>query len=209
MTAGTLSHRYAPVLRAVLALPQSLGIIGGRPMQSHYFVGCAGGRLLYLDPHTVQPALRRASPDVRSCHCPVVRLRALRLRQSARSAYSARACFVIRRGVRRHSARCTSSFGEVYVVIRRGERLHSARLCAHGGAHFSQVIGSMPLLEIDPSLALGFLCPDAASFADMCARLGELFEGAGEYALFSIADAAPEILGQGGPADCDDDDEDW
>jgi len=48
---------YVPFLQGLLKLPQSLGIIGGRPRKSFYFVGYQQDKLLYLDPHEVQPAL--------------------------------------------------------------------------------------------------------------------------------------------------------
>uniref|UniRef100_A0A7N6F8R3 Cysteine protease n=1 Tax=Anabas testudineus TaxID=64144 RepID=A0A7N6F8R3_ANATE len=38
-------------------LPQSLGVIGGKPNSAHYFIGFVGEELIYLDPHTTQPAV--------------------------------------------------------------------------------------------------------------------------------------------------------
>ena len=36
-------------------------MVGGKPRSAHYFAGVtASGRLLYLDPHSVQPALSGA-----------------------------------------------------------------------------------------------------------------------------------------------------
>ncbi|KAE8131147.1 putative cysteine protease atg4 [Aspergillus pseudotamarii] len=48
---------YWDGLKAVLQLPQSIGIAGGRPSASHYFIGTQGSHLFYLDPHTTRPAL--------------------------------------------------------------------------------------------------------------------------------------------------------
>ena len=50
---------YLPQLRAVLALPQSIGIVGGSPGRSVYFVGCQQDALIFLDPHQVG---RRGGP---------------------------------------------------------------------------------------------------------------------------------------------------
>ena len=49
------------------------GILGGKPRAAHYFVGVtATQRLLYLDPHSVQPALHcetaDAAADAATCH---------------------------------------------------------------------------------------------------------------------------------------------
>ena len=37
--------------------PQSVGIAGGRPSSSYYFVGSQADNLFYLDPHNTRPAI--------------------------------------------------------------------------------------------------------------------------------------------------------
>ncbi|KAL2841253.1 hypothetical protein BJY01DRAFT_14370 [Aspergillus pseudoustus] len=49
---------YWDGLKAMLQFPQSVGIAGGRPSASHYFVGVQGSHFFYLDPHTTRPATR-------------------------------------------------------------------------------------------------------------------------------------------------------
>jgi cysteine protease ATG4 len=48
---------YFELLERVMRWPQCIGVIGGRPNSSFYFVGVGDGELFYLDPHCVQPAL--------------------------------------------------------------------------------------------------------------------------------------------------------
>jgi len=55
-----LNPRYCEQLRALLAWPQSCGLLGGRPSSSLLFVGAQGGHVLFLDPHEVQ--------EVRACN---------------------------------------------------------------------------------------------------------------------------------------------
>ncbi|KAF2144700.1 uncharacterized protein K452DRAFT_306482 [Aplosporella prunicola CBS 121167] len=66
---------YWEALKASLQMPQSIGIAGGRPTQSHYFVGTQGSYFFYLDPHTTRTYLPHhsdpsayTSEDVDSCH---------------------------------------------------------------------------------------------------------------------------------------------
>ncbi|PGH16079.1 hypothetical protein AJ80_05294 [Polytolypa hystricis UAMH7299] len=48
---------YWEALKSVLKCPQSVGIAGGRPSSSHYFVGVQGSHFFYLDPHHTRPAI--------------------------------------------------------------------------------------------------------------------------------------------------------
>lgn len=66
---------YLEALAATLQMEQSVGIAGGRPSSSHYFVGTQGQRLFYLDPHHPRSALPyRLDPkdytaeELDSCH---------------------------------------------------------------------------------------------------------------------------------------------
>ncbi|ORY67052.1 uncharacterized protein BCR38DRAFT_482697 [Pseudomassariella vexata] len=48
---------YWEALVASLQMKQSIGIAGGRPSSSHYFIGVQGLNFFYLDPHNTRPAL--------------------------------------------------------------------------------------------------------------------------------------------------------
>ena len=71
-----LNPVYLPELCATLGMPQSVGVVGGRPASSLYFVGFQGESVLFLDPHQVQAA---ACDDVdwATFRCDVLRTMAL------------------------------------------------------------------------------------------------------------------------------------
>nr|XP_019048884.1 hypothetical protein I302_02663 [Kwoniella bestiolae CBS 10118]OCF27814.1 hypothetical protein I302_02663 [Kwoniella bestiolae CBS 10118] len=48
---------YYESIKALFAFPQSVGIAGGRPSSSYYFVGSQANSLFYLDPHLTRPAI--------------------------------------------------------------------------------------------------------------------------------------------------------
>lgn len=52
---NTIEESYIPVLKSFLSSPLSLGIIGGKPNLSLYFIGFQKDDLILLDPHQVQP----------------------------------------------------------------------------------------------------------------------------------------------------------
>ncbi|KAK2628888.1 hypothetical protein QTJ16_001991 [Diplocarpon rosae] len=66
---------YWEALKSSLQIPQSIGVAGGQPSSSHYFIGVQGQYFFYLDPHQTRPALplpdnvEDYSPeDIDSCH---------------------------------------------------------------------------------------------------------------------------------------------
>ncbi|KAF9321897.1 Cysteine protease atg4b [Podila horticola] len=71
-----LTEKYSNNLKKLFELPQFLGIAGGRPGRSLYFVACQGNELFYFDPHFVKP--RATQEELNQCpaasyHCNVVR----------------------------------------------------------------------------------------------------------------------------------------
>lgn len=77
---------YWEALIAALQMTQSVGIAGGRPSSSHYFVGSQGHFLFYLDPHHTRKALpyhtditEYTKEDIDTCHTS--RLRRIHVRE--------------------------------------------------------------------------------------------------------------------------------
>ncbi|KAH9947064.1 peptidase family C54-domain-containing protein [Amylocystis lapponica] len=48
---------YYDTIKAFYTLPQSVGIAGGRPSSSYYFLGAQADSLFYFDPHHARPAV--------------------------------------------------------------------------------------------------------------------------------------------------------
>uniref|UniRef100_A0A8C7IFI3 Cysteine protease n=1 Tax=Oncorhynchus kisutch TaxID=8019 RepID=A0A8C7IFI3_ONCKI len=74
-----INKAYIETLKQCFQLPQSLGVIGGKPNSAHYFIGYVGEELIYLDPHTTQPAVEpcedsQVPDDTYHCQHPPCRM---------------------------------------------------------------------------------------------------------------------------------------
>ncbi len=76
MRLGTdvLNEAYGALIRAALASPLSVGIVGGRPSRAFYIVGFQEAALLFLDPHILQPALLDVDQSVARGECHTERV---------------------------------------------------------------------------------------------------------------------------------------
>uniref|UniRef100_A0A8C9VX70 Cysteine protease n=1 Tax=Scleropages formosus TaxID=113540 RepID=A0A8C9VX70_SCLFO len=74
-----INEAYMETLKHCFMFPQSLGVIGGKPNSAHYFIGFVGEELIYLDPHTTQPAVEpsddgQVPDDTYHCQHPPCRM---------------------------------------------------------------------------------------------------------------------------------------
>ena len=79
---GQVNTEYYEAVKFFLRLPQSAGIIGGRPKSALYFVGYQGDSLIFLDPHYVQ---KTCGSDCTSPSYTCTRANLLRLKDAESS----------------------------------------------------------------------------------------------------------------------------
>lgn len=119
-----LNPIYIEPIKKIFEIPQTLGIMGGKPKSSLYFVGYQDNEVLYLDPHTVQKSTAKSlNHNYKSFHCSTPR--------------------------------------------------------------------KMKISDVDPSMALGFLCQDRSDFEEFC-RHAQVFSQM-ENPLMSVQKERPTM----------------
>jgi len=171
---------YKEPLKACLSMKQSVGMIGGTPNHAHYFVGHVGESLFFLDPHTTQAAVdleevaafydaeehvqvlgedERDSPELTSRTEPAWNHLAedSAIKSNSPPAKVPKSNFAVT------SVQSTSS----PKVVRGDETYHSP------------LPERMKIMDLDPSVAVGFYCHDEADFKDLLEQFESSILGKG------------------------------
>ncbi|KAF5889216.1 cysteine protease ATG4A, partial [Clarias magur] len=72
MGINSINPIYIQALKECFKMPQSCGVLGGKPNLAYYFIGFIDDELIYLDPHTTQSAVDSETDIVvndQSYHC--------------------------------------------------------------------------------------------------------------------------------------------
>ncbi|KAM9451564.1 cysteine protease ATG4A isoform 2-T2 [Clarias gariepinus] len=72
MGINSINPIYIQTLKECFKMPQSCGVLGGKPNLAFYFIGFINDELIYLDPHTTQSAVDSETDlmvDDQSYHC--------------------------------------------------------------------------------------------------------------------------------------------
>ncbi|KAH9491694.1 Cysteine protease atg4d [Bulinus truncatus] len=70
-----INEIYIPCIKSLLSHSNCMGIIGGKPKHSLYFLGWQDDKLIYLDPHLCHDAIDTSEPNfkIESFHCSTPR----------------------------------------------------------------------------------------------------------------------------------------
>ncbi|XP_067280852.1 cysteine protease ATG4A [Pseudorasbora parva] len=72
MGINSINPVYIQAFKECFKMPQSCGVLGGKPNLAYYFIGFIDDELIYLDPHTTQQAVdfeSGSAVDDQSYHC--------------------------------------------------------------------------------------------------------------------------------------------
>ncbi|BGO99996.1 Cysteine protease atg4 [Rhodotorula toruloides] len=156
---------YYEAIKGIFRLPQSVGIAGGRPSSSYYFVGAQANSLFYIDPHHPRPAVPLVLPPDDSL---VRAAQHLPLTPSTADTPA------------KESARQLDDF------------LLAAYPDAAWATYHTDKVRKCALSSLDPSMLLGFLVEDERDWQDFRLRVQELSQASSP--IFAIAPSPPSWM---------------
>eukprot|EP00744_Colponema_vietnamica_P020550 GILI01029223.1.p1 GENE.GILI01029223.1~~GILI01029223.1.p1 ORF type:complete len:234 (-),score=50.15 GILI01029223.1:96-797(-) len=168
-----------------MQLPQCIGMIGGKPRFSLYFVGFQGEDLIYLDPHFVQPSFN-------------VGLGHQKKEKGANSNKTSPSASFSSRGGRAPpsasaSPASSSSTPSSSSSVADPSALLASLTLETLSSHRCTKPRKIPLCRVDPSLAIGFYIKDEADFVDFSRRLKEAQSGSSYAETFiTLMETTPD-----------------
>ncbi|KAK4702472.1 cysteine protease ATG4, partial [Phenoliferia sp. Uapishka_3] len=188
-------------LQAIFSFPQSVGIAGGRPSSSYYFVGAQANSLFYIDPHHPRPCIPLQSPP------PDLFAPAQSLPLS--SAFPPRGHAISDSFITVVPDSPTTPVQNYYGDQGRlSDFFEEAYSDASLRTYHTEKVRKMALTSLDPSMLVGFLVRDEADWEDFSSRVRVLSQA--HKPIFSIADSPPawmrRSLGSGAQSSTDESD---
>ncbi|KAF7368158.1 hypothetical protein MVEN_00134800 [Mycena venus] len=201
---------YYETIKLLYTFPQSVGIAGGRPSSSYYFVGVQGDGLFYLDPHHSRPAVplrwlaaepapsipRPPASPSHGHHSYTSTHSHERRSLSPEAAYARGGSTSPESGHGHGFARGGSLSPELVLPV---DLQPAGAMSPTEETYFAQAystaemrtfhcerVRKMPLSGLDPSMLLGFVVRDEAEWVDLRRRVKEL-----PRTIFAIADEPP------------------
>jgi cysteine protease ATG4 len=194
---GLIIHLH----QTLYTYPQSVGIAGGRPSSSYYFVGSQADSLFYLDPHHARPAVPPRNPGENTLNAPTERpgssLSVAREPTSPRStrtnvtgsSFSSHAPSSPSPLQQQHSTSSTSTrdtswsssadlhsreMGVKSVLDMTDEQVLELYSDVELKTYHCDRVRKMPLSGLDPSMLIGFLVKTEADWKDLRHRIAEV-----------------------------------
>lgn len=152
--------------QAIFQFPQSMGIAGGRPSSSYYFVGTQANSLFYIDPHHPRPSIPLRNPPA-DLFAPAQSLSLSMNSFSDGSPIEERKDSV---------ASGDSLFPSAPLSERErlGEFLVEAYSDSALRSYHTEKVRKMSVASLDPSMLLGFLIQDEEDWEDFALRVREV-----------------------------------
>jgi hypothetical protein len=177
-----MNESYIPTLKETFHFPQSLGVIGGKPRASYYFIGYQDDYVYYLDPHTIQPAVPLSKIDVAGTEFDTGGPGNAEKEKEKEKEKD------------HHALHEGNGDGDDDGF----DDAHNEGGPKEGGIQWLRKIyhcvvpQRLPLMEIDPSLSLAFYCRTEEDLRDFCKRSQRL--NMQLMTVYNIVDKTPDYL---------------
>ena len=158
-----LNEVYVDSLKMFLEIETCLGIIGGKPKHSLYFVGYQGEKVIYLDPHFCQPTVNVFSNSEKKLSSSLTQL----------------------------SASLTSkhSYDDTCLTTSSMSSSSDFDLFDNSSFHCGNP-SKVAFTKLDPSIAIGFYCKTLSDLNELCDLVKETSINDKVYPIFGVSEGS-------------------
>ncbi|PIC54788.1 hypothetical protein B9Z55_003895 [Caenorhabditis nigoni] len=166
----SINDCYLPAIQEFFKLPQCVGIIGGKPNLAHYFVGIAGTKLFYLDPHYCRPKTSKFFVEKEQ-------------QQSSGDSTPEKVEKIDDNG-----------FHELEDLEPLPSQTSDVYTKMNDSTYHCQMMQWMEYDSIDPSLALALFCETREEFENLCGELQKTTLASSNPPMFEFLEKRPKYL---------------
>jgi len=210
---------YVNGLKTCLSLPQTRGLLGGRPNHALYILGFVENQVIYLDPHITQPFVDLDNWHLLSSQLNQSEASLAETNQSATSKtttmdQSEEENLLVNQSPADRSETTTISDSATNMETDSSNRLQFEDVSVAGQHVDLQELveredrsyhvtrpGRIEIDQLDPSLSLAFLCRTEEDFDNLCIELQEQLLSKEQTPLFEILSERPAHMYPHTPCD--------
>uniref|UniRef100_A0A8R1E197 Cysteine protease n=2 Tax=Caenorhabditis japonica TaxID=281687 RepID=A0A8R1E197_CAEJA len=158
---------YLSAIQEFFQLPQSVGIIGGRPNHALYFIGISGTKLFYLDPHYCRTKTEKTAKMYGE---------------------------IQKTSEGEKTGKNDDAFSHLEELEPLPSQTSDVYTKMDDSTYHCQMMLWMEYENVDPSLALAFFCETRQDFDDLCSSLQTKTLPSSSPPMFEFLDKRPKYL---------------
>ena len=174
-----LNDIYVESLKMFLEMENCIGMIGGKPKHSLYFIGYQGEKVVYLDPHTCQPTVYIYPPSINNNNNNKnITINTTKTDISLASSLSSKCSYEDAAVTAANLSSSITSNSSDSPIFENFD--NSSYHCANPS--------TVSFTKLDPSLAIGFYCKNLKDLDDLCDLIKKTSNSDILYPIFGVSD---------------------
>jgi hypothetical protein len=175
-----LNDIYVESLKMFLEVENCIGMIGGKPRHSLYFIGYQGEKVVYLDPHTCQPTVYIYPSSTSNNNNKTINTNTPKTDISLASSLSSKCSY--------EDAGSVVATANLSSSITSNSSDSPLFECFDNSSYHCSNPSTVSFTKLDPSLAIGFYCKNLKDLNDLCDLIKKTSTSDLLYPIFGVSE---------------------